>query len=192
MGFAVGLSVPPDPGRPGALIAAAVDPTGMTLAADTREAVRRRPFLYDALRAGVVNYSAAARYLDVDGGSGEDGAPEDAVVAALRRYAEELPDYAPSETGGPVSMRSGLGDGDPADALLSVGDLSLVPDGGSLTAVTAGGDVDAAGLRAALGRLATAGVSVEAAAVGGGSLVVVADRRDGPDALRAVEDALGA
>jgi len=32
----------------------------MSLAADTREAVRERPTLYDALRAGVVNYTAAA------------------------------------------------------------------------------------------------------------------------------------
>jgi hypothetical protein len=39
----------------------------VTLAAEAREAVRRRPFLYDALGAGVVNYSAAARLLDVDG-----------------------------------------------------------------------------------------------------------------------------
>ena len=54
----------------------------MSLASDTRDAVRRRSFLHAALAAGVVNYTAAARYLDV----GE----EEAVVAALRRYAEEL------------------------------------------------------------------------------------------------------
>ncbi|QLH77976.1 hypothetical protein HZS55_12000 [Halosimplex rubrum] len=157
----------------------------MTLAADTREAVRRHPFLYDALRARVVNYTAVARFLDVEGET-------DAVVAALRRFAEDLPDYERPGDSPPVSMRSGLGEGDPADAVLAVGDLALVPDGGSLTAITAGGEADAAGLRQVLGRLETAEVSVEAAAAGGGSLVVVVGRRDGADAVRAVEDALAA
>ncbi|MFC7138873.1 hypothetical protein ACFQMA_03355 [Halosimplex aquaticum] len=155
----------------------------MTLAADTREAVRRHPFLFDALRAGVVNYSAAARFLNVDGET-------DAVVAALRRFAEDLPEYERPGSAPPVNMQSGLGEGDPADALLAVGDLALVPDSGSLTAITAGGDADAAALRQVLGRLETAEVPVEAAAFGGGSLVVVVGRRSGPDALRAVEDAL--
>jgi hypothetical protein len=155
----------------------------MTLAADTREAVRRNPFLYDALRAGVVNYSAAARFLDVDGET-------DAMVAALRRFAEDLPDYERPGSGPPVNMQSGVGAGDPADALLVVGDLALVPDAGSLTTITAGGTGDAVALRQVLGRLKTAEVHVEAAAVGGDSLVVVVGRRDGPDALRAVEDAL--
>jgi hypothetical protein len=157
----------------------------VTLAADARDAVRSNPFLYDALRAGVVNYSAAARYLDVDGET-------DAVVAALRRFAEDLPDETPPASRSAVSMRSGLGEGDSDDALLVVGDLALVPDAGSLTALVATGEGDAAALERALGRLRTAEIPVEAAAVGGESLVVVVGRRDGPDALRAVEDALGA
>jgi hypothetical protein len=55
----------------------------MNVAERTREAVRRRPFLHDALAAGVVNYAAAAEFLDVDRG-------DDAVTAALRRYADDL------------------------------------------------------------------------------------------------------
>ena len=39
----------------------------MSLAAETRAAVRARPWLLEALRAGVVNYAAAAESLDVDG-----------------------------------------------------------------------------------------------------------------------------
>ena len=46
-------------------------------------------------------------------------------------------------------------------------------------------------LRSVLGRLATEGIAVEAAGVGDEALIVVVGRRDGPDALRAVEDALG-
>lgn len=157
----------------------------MTLAADTRAAVRRHPFLHDALRAGVCNYSAAARFLGVDGET-------DAVVAALRRYADDLPDYDPAGPGAAVSMRRGLGEGDPDDALLVVGDTALEPDAGSLTGLIATGDVDATALRAVLARCATEDIDVEAAGVGTGALVVVVEGRDGPDALRAVEDALGA
>ena len=156
----------------------------MTLAADTRKAVRRHPFLHDALRAGVLNYSAAARFLGIDGET-------DAVVAALRRYAEDLSDDDPPEPGCTVSMQSGLGEGTPDEALLVVGDTALAPGAGSLTALVAStGDPRA--LERSLGRLRTADVTVEAAAVGGDSLVVVVGRRDGPDALRAVEDALEA
>jgi len=155
----------------------------VTLAEQTREAVRRHPFLYDALRAGVVNYSAAARFLDVDGES-------DSVVAALRRFADDLPPYERPGSDPPVSMRSGLGRGDPEEALLVVGDTALAPDAGSLTAIVADRTDGPGALRVTLGRLDTADVDVEAAAADGDSLVVVVDRRDGPDALRAVEDAL--
>ncbi|ESS09750.1 MAG: hypothetical protein A07HN63_00557 [uncultured archaeon A07HN63] len=55
----------------------------MSLAAETREAVRERPALYDALRAGVVNYTAAAETLAIDG-------DREAIATALRRFAESL------------------------------------------------------------------------------------------------------
>lgn len=155
----------------------------MTLAEETREAVRRHPFLHEGLRAGVVNYTATARFLDVDGET-------DAVVAALRRFADDLPAYERPGGGPPVSVRSGLGQGDPADALVVVGDLALVPDAGSLTAVIASGIGDPTALRRVLGCLAAHGIPIEAAA-GGEALVVVTERRHGPDALRVVEDALG-
>lgn len=154
----------------------------MSLASETRDAVRARPFLYDALRAGVVNYTAAARALDVDG-------EVDAVATALRRFAEELPEYAPPEAGARVSMESGLGP-TADDPLLVVGDTRL-GRGGSLTAVVATGTVSGRALADVLGRLAAADVDVEAAAVGGETLVVVVERRDGPDALRTVEASVG-
>jgi len=159
----------------------------MTLAERTREAVAAEPFLHAALRAGVVNYAAAARYLDV----GADD--RDAVVAALRRYAADLPARETVATDAPVSMQSGLGpaDGDD-DALLTVGDTSLAPGAGSLTAIVATGPVDADALRHVLGRLATADVVPTAAGVGTETLIVVVERRDGADALRVVEDALEA
>jgi hypothetical protein len=159
------------------------------LAAETRRAARAHPFLAAALRAGVVNYAAAARFLDVEGD------PE-AVATALRRYAEDLPGYATEGRGARVTMQSGLskdatGDGDESP-LLSVNGSGYAADGGSLTGVLATGDVDAPALRAVLGRLDAADVTPEAAAVAGGALVVVVGRRDGPDAVRAVEAALEA
>jgi len=155
----------------------------MTVAAEAREAVRQYPFLETALRAGVVNYTASARFLDVG--------DEEAVAAALRRYAEELDDYRPSDRRASVSMRSGVGHaGDSEDALLAVGETAFAVDSGDFTAIIAEGDVDAGALVDALGRLRTAGVDVEAAAGVDGTFTVVVGRRDGANAVRAIEAAL--
>ena len=160
------------------------EPPSMTVAADTRAAVRAHPFLHTALRAGVLNYTAAADFLDVG--------DTDAVVAALRRYAGELDEYDPTERRVSVSMRSNVGVvGGDEDGILRVGADAFAADGGDLTAVVATGEVDARSLEAVLGRLRTADISVVAAAGTEGHLAVVVGRRAGPDAIRAVEDALG-
>ncbi|WP_135822565.1 DUF7523 family protein [Halostella litorea] len=158
----------------------------MSLAERTRGAVAERPFLVDALRAGVCNYTATARFLDVDG-------DEDAVATALRRYAADLPAYETAGRDARVTMESGLGRvDDPADALLVAGGTALAPGEGLLTGVLAVGDVDAATLAAVLRRLESADVSVEAAATAGDALVVAVPRRAGADAVRTMEDALTA
>ena len=160
--------------------------THMTVAAETRRAVRANPFLRDALRAGCVNYTAAARFLDVG--------DEEAVAAALRRYAEDLPEYERSVPVGRtrVNMRSGLGPTDaPDEALLRVADTLLAPGTGDLTGITATGDgVDPRTLGYVLARLDAEGVAVGAAGATDGALLVAVNRRDGPDALRVVEAAL--
>ena len=160
----------------------------MTLAADTRRAVRRNPFVFEALRAGVLNYTAAARFLDVG--------DLDPVAAALRRYADELPAHEHTARDARVTMQSGLGAretdemGSKNDALLAVGGRALVPDTGSLTGVLATGEVDARALAQVLDRLAVEDVEVAAAGVAGDGLVVAVGRRDGPDAVRTIEEAL--
>lgn len=161
--------------------------TGMdSLAARTRDAVRDHPALVVALRAGVLNHAAAARFLDVEG-------EEEAVATALRRFAEELPDYDPEERDARVTMESGVGLADGGeDALLAVGGVRLVPGEGSLTAVVATGDVDAAALSAVLARLALAGVDPRAAGVADGTLALAVERREGARALRETEAALDA
>jgi hypothetical protein len=165
------------------LISAAEEGSAMptNLAAETRGAVRERPFLHDALRAGVLNYAAAARALDIDGES-------EAVAAALRRYAEELDPPTAEDRDVRVTMESALGEAE--EGPFAVNGNAYASGAGSLTGVLAVGEVDAAALRAVLGRLHTAGVTPEAAGVAGDALFVVVPRRAGPDAVRAVEAAL--
>jgi hypothetical protein len=155
---------------------------GMTVAAETRAAARAHPFLHAALRAGIVNYTAAARFLDV----GET----DAVAAALRRYAEELDDPEEIDRRASVSMRSGIGRTADEEGIVSVGEETFAEGNGDLTAIVATGEVDAGALASVLGRLRTADVAIVATAASEGMLAVVVDQRAGPDAVRAVEQAL--
>lgn len=163
----------------------------MSLAEETRDAVRDRPFLQESLRAGVLNYTAAARFLadEVDAATGDEGV--ETIATALRRYRESLPAYRKESRDARVAMQSRLGAVEPSgDALLAVGDAGFAPDAGSLTGVVANGAVDAAALADVLARLRTADVDPVAAGAADGSLVVVVERLDGPDALRAIENAL--
>jgi hypothetical protein len=149
----------------------------MTLAEQAREAACERPFIHDALEAGVLNYSAAARFLDI----GDD----EAVAAALRRYGEELR-YEATEHDVRVTMETGLGRSEQA-GLLTVGEEGFVPGEGSLTAILVSGTVSVRLFRQVLGRCETADIGVLAAGYGDESIVVVVERRDGPDALRLLE-----
>jgi hypothetical protein len=154
----------------------------MSLAAETRAAVRAHPFLYDALRAGVLNYTATARFLDLG--------DVETVTAALRRYADELNDDNADDANARVEMRSGLGPvDDREEALLCVGSAAY-GDGGSLTGIIARGEVSSAVLATVLDRFRIEDIDVETASVGGDSLVVLVERRDGPTALRLVEASL--
>jgi hypothetical protein len=162
----------------------------MSLAAETRAAVRARPFLLEALRAGVVNYAAAAESLDVDGDT-------DSVATALRRFAEDLSDPAVESRAATVRMRSGVGlagtdvEADADDErVLTVGGVELVAADGPLTAVVASGDVDTNALSSVLGRLHAENILVDAASVADDELAVVVPRRQGANALRHVEAAL--
>jgi len=157
----------------------------MSIAERTREAVREHPFLYEALRAGVVNYTEAARFLGV----GDD----DAVTAALRRYAEEVAAEDTATGGGSVRVRMerGVGRADDGDGLLVVGDESFAPGVGSLTAILATGEVTLDETQRVLGRCSIEDIDVTAAGFTGETLVLVVGGQDGPDALRLVEAVAG-
>ncbi|MFP8956226.1 hypothetical protein ACLI4Y_05820 [Natrialbaceae archaeon A-CW3] len=158
----------------------------LSLAAETRTAVDSNPFLHHALRAGVLNYTAAARFLSVDGDA-------DAVATALRRYADDL--EPPESTGRDVRVRMQSGVGpvdDPEKALLSVGATNLGTDGRETphTAILATGEVGPRALSTALESLSIAGIEVVAAGGDAETMVVVVDRLAGANAVRAVEDGL--
>jgi hypothetical protein len=157
----------------------------MTLASEARVAVRRRPFLHAALAAGVVNYTAAARYLAL----GDDAADEETVATALRRYADDLEPPAPNEGQVRVTMRRSLGRTDD-EPLLRVGDAGFGAGAGDHTGIVVEGAVAAATLGRVLARLDVEGIDPVAAAGREGHLVLVVPGTDGVDALRYVEDAL--
>ena len=156
----------------------------MTLAGDARETVRRHPYLVTALRAGVVNFAAAARSLEVSDDT-------DAVAAALRRMADRLPDLDTRPTAARVTMRSGV-ESDGAGELLAVGGAAFDVREGLNTAIVATGEIDAAALEHVLGVCRVNDIDVVAGGMADGELVLVVDRRDGPHALRLVESALEA
>lgn len=159
----------------------------MSIAAETRDAAREFPFLLHALRAGVVNYAAAAAFLDIEGET-------EAIATALRRYAEELPAFETTDRSARVTMQSGVGladdPDDPDDPLLAVGSTAVCSDAGSLTAVLATGDVDPSTLAAVCSRLAVENSVCHAAGVAGDTMVVVVGRRDGATTVRIAEEVL--
>lgn len=171
----------------------------MTVAAATRAAVRNRPALYDALRAGVVNYTAAADSLDVDG-------ERDAIATALRRFADELADQPPAslqptDRSVTVRLHSDIDPVDCSETLLAVDEVGIShptnvsPANNSVetegqTALRVTGAVDVRLLAATLDRLRIAEIPVEAAGIAAETMVIVVPRRDGPTAVQLVEAAV--
>lgn len=157
----------------------------MSIAEETRAAVRDHPFLYEALRASVLNYTDTAAFLDIG--------DEEAVAAALRRYETDLSKQADEQRQGTVKVRMERGLGVTAEehGPIVVGGSGFAPDGGDLTGIIATGPVSAGDLRRVLGRCETADIDVEAAGVTDETLVLVVGRRDGANAIRLVEDITG-
>lgn len=153
---------------------------GNSIADRTRRAVRERPFLHAALRAGVLNYQAAARSLDVDGAG-------DAIATALRRYAADLPP-APSATP-TVRMRRNVSlvEDTTEPGLLTVGSTSVRTDGdGDATALLLEG-TDIRGFARVTLALDLAESTPLAAAIADGTAVLVVSGDVGTRALRTVE-----
>lgn len=147
-----------------------------SIAERTRRAVDRTPHLRRALREGILNYTAAARALDVS-------ADVEAVASALRRYEAELP--APAESDRSVRVRM---ERSPDPTLLSVADRR--PSTSDSTAIRLTGAPDAALLARALSAFEAASVTVRGAGFLEEEAVILVPSRDGSDALRLAEAAL--
>ena len=146
-----------------------------SLAAETRAAVDAHPFVRDALRAGILNYAAAARYLDVEG-------EEEAIATALRRYEAELPAIGGSKREIRVRMAS---DVDP-DLLVVDGERPVDADH-PVTAITVTGAIDAEFLGTVLSRLAIEEIAVDGVGWSGDGAVLLVPRRHGATALQVTE-----
>jgi hypothetical protein len=147
-----------------------------SLAAETRAAVDARPFVRDALRAGILNYAAAARYLDVEG-------DVEAIATALRRYKEDLPPYDTADRDLRVRMESDFD----RDLLVVDGETPDLADR-RVTAITMLGPIDATFMGSVLSRLAIADVTVAGAGFSDRGGVILVDRRGAARALRLIED----
>ena len=147
-----------------------------SIAARTRRAVDRAPFLREALRAGILNYTAAARRLEVD-------AAPDAVASALRRYEADLPPLEDADRTVRVRM-----DGDPSASILSVAGEDGMGEG--QTALLLSGDLDPGTFGRAVVALQSASVSVTGVGYVADQGVILVSDADGSAALRVVESVL--
>ncbi|MFB6134633.1 MAG: hypothetical protein ABEJ55_06560 [Halanaeroarchaeum sp.] len=150
-----------------------------SLAERARTAADAHPFVRDGLRAGIVNFSQAARFLDVDG-------EEEAVATALRRYAERLPPIEVPDGSVRVSMEREVGRG--GGDLLAVDGVEFGSGDGGSTAIQAVGAVDARFVATVLSRLDATIETVEAVAHADDVLVVIVPSRDATTVLTTVED----
>ncbi|MBS3760415.1 DUF7523 family protein [Halodesulfurarchaeum sp.] len=147
-----------------------------SIAAETRRAVDTMPYLRYALRAGVVNYTEAARQLDIAAETG-------AVASALRRYAAELPPLETSERTVRVRMEREVSAADT--------DISAVgQEATDRTIITLEGEIDAGRFGRVLSALGPTGVTVRGAEFASETGSVLVDQGDGSTALRSVEAVL--
>lgn len=144
-----------------------------SIAAETRRAVDHTPFLRQALRAGIVNFTEAARQLDVPGET-------EAVASALRRYAAELPPLEANARNIRVRMERGV---DPNRVTVS----GQSPATADLTAIVLDGDIAPGLFGRVLSSFASTGVTVHGAGLIDKSGIVLVNRGEGSQALRLVE-----
>jgi|TARA_Y100000817_G_scaffold307468_1_gene293978 hypothetical protein len=135
----------------------------MSLAAITRREVRKTPYLYDAIRAGIVNYSAAARMLDLEG-------QDTAVSVSLQRLNKELP---------PLEMAR-------IDANITISSDEI----NQQVKIVVEGPVDAKILSHFILVCHMNEIQIIEASISMGEIQIVVEWKEGPNALRIIERAL--
>ncbi|WP_415487561.1 hypothetical protein [Candidatus Hikarchaeum yamanae] len=135
----------------------------MSLAAITRREVRKTPYLYDAIRAGIVNYSAAARMLDLEG-------QDTAVSVSLQRLNKELP---------PLEMER-------IDANITISS----DETNQQVKIMVEGPVDAKILSHLILVCHMNEIRIIEASISRGEIQIVVEWKEGPNSLRIIERAL--
>ena len=135
----------------------------MSLAASTRRKVKNSPYLYDALRAGIVNYSAAARMLDLEG-------EDTAISVSLQRLSKDL---------SPLEISS-------VDANITISSDEIK----QRMKILIEGDVDAKILSHLILVCHMNDIHVREASIGNGKINIMVGWKDGPNSLRLIEMAL--
>lgn len=151
----------------------------MTVAEETRTKLEAHHFLYLGLRAGVLNYSAVARFLE-----SED---IETAAAALRRYSESVDSFSTDTIDSTIRMHSGVSPGS-SEPVVTIGRTEYGGSGGEFTALVSNSQIGSGPLGAILQRLDIVGISVEAVSSDSEGFAVVVPRTDGPAALRCIEE----
>lgn len=151
----------------------------MSLASRTRDTVKKYPCIHEALRTGVINYSAAARFLPVSGDT-------EAIASALRRYAEELPDPTPKPRDISITMHTSYPDqltGLPAE-------IPEPSDEGPVTWLCVSGDITPVLVGSVLLGCKIHEIPVLAVTATDGTAVLSVPRSAGAAALRCMENVI--
>ena len=152
----------------------------MSVAAATREAIRAHPFLLDAMRLDILNFTAAARFLDV----GET----EAVAAALRRMSADLSPAHSTSDELRVRMDRGIEAVDREEALLQIGEVGFGRGDGPHTGITVTGASDARTVGTILLRLANADIELIAVASTSKQFILIVPSASAATTIRCVEE----
>lgn len=151
----------------------------MSLASQTRETVKNHPCIHEALRAGVINYSAAARFLPIAGDT-------EAIASALRRYEEQLASPTTQSRDVSISMHSsypseqaGFSEENPSDI-----------DTETVTWLCVSGNISPAFVGSLLLGCKSHEIPIHAVSANEGTAVICVPRSTGAAALRCIENVL--
>lgn len=154
----------------------------MSVAAATREAIKAHPFLLDAMRLDVLNFTAAARFLDV----GET----EAVAAALRRLSTDLSPAHSTSVDLRVRMERGIGEVHKEEALLQIGEAGFGKVNGPFAGIIANGTSDARTVGTVLLRVAEADIELIASAATPTQFILIVPSTAAATSIRCVEETM--
>lgn len=151
----------------------------MSLASRTRETIQNFPCIHEALRVGVINYSAAARFLPVAGDT-------EAIASALRRYENHLSGPANQSRDISISMHSSY----PSEQAGLTEETPYDTDTETVTWLCVSGDISPTVVGSLLLGCKSHDIRVNAVSANEGHAVICVPRSSGTSALRCIESVL--